>query len=364
MTRASSPFIDIRRLTKAYGDTPVLQEIDLSIERGEFVVLVGPSGCGKSTLLRCIAGLEPITGGELRIDGRRCNDTPPKDRDLAMVFQSYALYPHLTVADNLGFSLAVRKLPKAEIAGRVDEVAARLGLSGLLHRYPKELSGGQRQRVAVGRAIVRHPKAFLFDEPLSNLDAELRAQMRLELKRLHAEMNTTMIYVTHDQVEAMTLADRIVVLNGGVLQQVGSPDELYRRPANRFVARFIGSPAMNFLPGRFRAAEPAVEGAGFSLRLAEELRGKVNIPEEVVAGVRPLSLSLAADGRGTCEGVVDVVEPVGWDTYLHVKVGTENVVAQLPATQARDLSPGSRVTFRVAAEEVHVFDAQTGLVIR
>src|SRR5688572_7800805 len=251
-------FLELDRIEKKYGDVPVVRGVSIAIEEGEFLVLVGRSGCGKSTCLRMIAGLEEITSGEIRIAGTRVNETKPSDRDIGMVFQSYALYPHMTVRENIAFGLSLRKMPKPEIAARVDEVAKILELGSLLDRRPKELSGGQRQRVAMGRAIARRPRVFLFDEPLSNLDAALRVQMRAELGALHKKLGATMVYVTHDQVEAMTLATRIAVLEGGVLQQVAAPLDLYRRPANKFVAGFIGSPAMNLLEGaisggRFRA---------------------------------------------------------------------------------------------------------------
>ena len=354
--------IDLNDLIKSYGDTEVLKGINLSIAPGEFLVLVGPSGCGKSTLLRCIAGLEEITAGELVIDGRTCNEVHPKDRDLAMVFQSYALYPHMTVAENLAFSLTVRKFDDAEIEKRVAEVAERLGLTPLLERRSKQLSGGQRQRVAVGRAIVREPKAFLFDEPLSNLDAALRGKMRIELKKLHHDLGATMLYVTHDQVEAMTLADRIVVLEGGHVQQVGTPTELFERPSNIFVAGFIGSPPMNFLSSE-STDELRLSGPGFELGLPDCFEG-VELPAKVTAGVRPTGLVLAGDGRGRLEGTVEVVEPLGWESYVHVTVGGDKLVAQIPTEEARQYDHGDPIELTVAAEDVHVFDAQTTNAIR
>lgn len=250
--------IDIANIKKSYGTHPVLHDVDLKISDGEFVVLVGPSGCGKSTLLRMIAGLESVTGGEIRIAGRRVNELAPKDRDIAMVFQNYALYPHMTVADNMAFSLMLAARPKSEIDKRVGVAAEILGLSKLLDRYPRQLSGGQRQRVAMGRAIVRDPQVFLFDEPLSNLDAKLRVAMRAEIKELHQRLKTTTVYVTHDQIEAMTMADKIVVMHDGIVEQIGAPLELYDNPANLFVAGFIGSPAMNMLKGRLDPADPSV----------------------------------------------------------------------------------------------------------
>ncbi len=359
---SARPFIEIRRLVKAYGDNVILKGIDLDIAPGEFIVLVGPSGCGKSTLLRCIAGLEQISEGDLFIDGRRCNDVPPKDRDLAMVFQSYALYPHLTVAQNLAFSLTVRKLPKDEIKKRVDEAAQRLGLTALLDRLPKQMSGGQRQRVAVGRAIVRQPQAFLFDEPLSNLDAALRGQMRVELRKLHHDMHATMIYVTHDQVEAMTLADRIVVLEGGVARQIGTPAELYNTPADKFVAHFIGSPPMNFLPASFK--ENCASGMGFALPLPDAYGALDGEAREVFAGVRPMSLTLDGDGAGRVEATVEVVEPVGWEAYIHARCGEHPLVAQAPAAACANLQVGQTVAFRVDAGDVHLFDRATEKAIK
>ncbi len=284
-------------IEKRYGDVAVLHRVDLDVADGEFVVLVGPSGCGKSTLLRCVAGLEDVTGGELRIDGRRVNEVAPRERDVAMVFQSYALYPHMTVRENMGFALRLRRAPDTD--SRVHEAARQLGLGQLLDRYPRELSGGQRQRVAMGRAIVRRPKVFLFDEPLSNLDASLRTSVRVELKRQHQELRTTTVYVTHDQTEALTLADRIVVLNQGVVQQVGTPDELYLEPANRFVAGFIGSPAMNFL----ERLEPGT-----------------------VVGVRPEAIRL---GSGPHTAEVEVVERLGHESHVHLRLGGEAVVARV-----------------------------------
>ncbi|HND00222.1 MAG TPA: ATP-binding cassette domain-containing protein, partial [Myxococcota bacterium] len=289
--------LDFVGIEKSYGAVRVLHRVDLSVADGEFLVLVGPSGCGKSTLLRSIAGLEEITSGELRIDGKRVNDTAPADRDVAMVFQSYALYPHMTVRENMAFALRLKKHPETD--ARVAEAARMLGLEPLLDRLPKELSGGQRQRVAMGRAIVRRPKVFLFDEPLSNLDAALRQQLRVEIKRLQSSLRTTTVYVTHDQIEAMTLADRIVVLQGGVLQQVGSPDELYNNPANRFVAGFIGSPSMNFLE---------------------------KVEAGVVVGVRPNDVVL---GAGPLRGQVEVVERMGFESMVHLRVGGEALVVRV-----------------------------------
>ncbi len=288
--------VSIQALGRDYGAVRVLSEISLEVADGELLVLVGPSGCGKSTLLRCIAGLDEPTRGRIEIGGVDVTRKEPRERDIAMVFQSYALYPHLTVRENLAFGLKMRKTPRAEIESRVNEAAAMLGLETLLERTPRQLSGGQRQRVAMGRAVVRRPRAFLFDEPLSNLDASLRGQMRVELMRLHQRLSATMIYVTHDQVEAMTLADRIAVLDRGQLQQVGPPDELYQRPANLFVARFIGMPEMNILPPRF---SPTATGDAHRI------------------GVRAEDVRLAADG---ISAEVEVIEHLGWEALVHLKI--------------------------------------------
>ncbi|MEN3754051.1 ABC transporter ATP-binding protein [Mangrovibacter yixingensis] len=308
--------ITLEQIDKRYGNVEVLRDINLTIQDGEFVVLVGPSGCGKSTLLRTIAGLELASSGDIHIDNKLMNDVPPKDRDISMVFQSYALYPHLTVARNMGFSLEIKKRPRAEIDEKVRRAAEILSLSHLLERRPKELSGGQRQRVAMGRAIVRQPKVFLFDEPLSNLDAQLRGHMRVEIKKLHQQMNNTIVYVTHDQVEAMTLADRIVVLNHGVIQQVGTPLELYDTPANKFVASFIGSPPMNFIEGQ-TSGEGISIGDNIQLPLnpqwAEQASGR-----EVIYGIRPENISLASPDAADAHPLqVSLVEPTGLSELIH-----------------------------------------------
>jgi len=312
-------------IRKSYGAVEVLQRVDLEVCDGEFLVLVGPSGCGKSTLLRCIAGLEAITGGELSIGGRRVNDVAPRDRDVAMVFQSYALYPHMTVRQNMEFGLKVRRTPGAEIDARVAKAASMLGLEPYLDRLPKALSGGQRQRVAMGRAIVRRPSVFLFDEPLSNLDAALRAQMRVELKRLHRTLGSTIIYVTHDQVEALTLADRILVLDSGVVQQVGTPGELFDTPANRFVAGFLGSPAMNFMER-----------------------------EDHLLGVRPNDVLFG----GPIEATVDVVEHLGWECHVHLRVGREQLTARWETAEVGPLEPGQGV--HIGFGTSHRFHLATG----
>ena len=354
--------LTLRGLRKAYGPVDVIKGIDLDIADREFVVFVGPSGCGKSTLLRMIAGLEAITGGELRIDGARVNEVGPADRGLAMVFQSYALYPHMTVADNMGFALRLAGVPKAERARKVGEAARILQLGPYLQRRPKDLSGGQRQRVAIGRAIVRDPKVFLFDEPLSNLDAALRGQTRIELLRLHEELQATMIYVTHDQVEAMTMADKIVVLQAGIVEQVGTPMELYHYPANLFVAGFIGSPRMNLLPATVTMADTS--GVEVALPSGERLHvpadGAVLRTGEVATlGIRPEALR--PDPEGVLAGEVRMVERLGGLTLLHVTAeGVGDITVQVDgddATQAHH-----PVRLRVDTAACHLFDG-TGLAL-
>ncbi len=343
--------IDIQNVKKAYGHVQVLHDIDLKIKDGEFVVLVGPSGCGKSTLLRMIAGLEGVTAGEMRIDGKRVNELHPKDRDIAMVFQSYALYPHMNVAGNMSYSLKLRKAAKEKITAAVAGAASKLGLEALLDRRPRALSGGQRQRVAMGRAIVRQPKAFLFDEPLSNLDARLREQMRAEIKKMHGELKATSIYVTHDQIEAMTLADRIVAMHGGVVQQVGAPLELYDRPANMFVAGFIGSPGMNFLEATY---------AGGSVTLADRtvvaLPGALALEDgaKVTVGIRPEHVVLAAEGEGMA-ATVDLVEPTGFGIILHLSL--HGLAFKVFTTDRAALSAGPTVHVAFPSKQIHVFDS-------
>ncbi|AGB74810.1 MULTISPECIES: ABC transporter ATP-binding protein [Rhizobium] len=342
--------IDIQNVKKAYGHVQVLHDIDLRIKDGEFVVLVGPSGCGKSTLLRMIAGLEDISGGEIRIADNRVNELHPKDRDIAMVFQSYALYPHMNVAGNMSYSLRLRKVAKDGIAKAVANAASKLGLDPLLERRPKALSGGQRQRVAMGRAIVRQPKAFLFDEPLSNLDARLREQMRAEIKKLHGDLKATSIYVTHDQIEAMTLADRIVAMHGGVVQQVGSPLELYDRPANLFVAGFIGSPGMNFLDATY-------EGNGVKLKdgTLVPLPGPLQLAAgtKVTLGIRPEHVVLSSDPSDIAANV-ELIEPTGFGIILHLSLhGLPFKVFTLDRTA---LGSGTQVYVGFPAQHLHVFD--------
>jgi multiple sugar transport system ATP-binding protein len=347
--------VAIRDVRKAFGATAVIHGVDISIRDGEFVVLVGPSGCGKSTLLRMIAGLENITGGEIRIGDRVVNRLPPKERDVAMVFQNYALYPHMTVADNMAFSMKLRGAPKSEIDERVNRAAAILGLSQLLERYPRQLSGGQRQRVAMGRAIVRDPQVFLFDEPLSNLDAKLRVQMRTEIKELHQRLKTTTIYVTHDQIEAMTMADKIVVMHDGHVEQIGAPLELYDRPDNLFVAGFIGSPAMNMIKGRIslngKASFDAPAGVKFSLSTAPA--GSNGRP--TIYGVRPEHFSLSDDG---VDAVVQVVEPTGSELQVVAKVGENEIIAVF--RERHQLKPGDKIRLKPDPRLIHLFDEATG----
>ena len=356
--------LEIRNVRKSFGATPIIHGVSIDIADGEFVILVGPSGCGKSTLLRMIAGLENVTGGEIRIGPRVVNDVPPKERDIAMVFQNYALYPHMTVADNMAFSMKLRKAPKAEIQARVGKAAGILGLEKLLDRYPRQRSGGQRQRVAMGRAIVRDPQVFLFDEPLSNLDAKLRVAMRTEIKELHQRLRTTTVYVTHDQIEAMTMADKIVVMHDGLVEQVGAPLDLYDRPDNLFVAGFIGSPAMNFVRGTitnggFRSAD------GVTLPLPT--RG--GAPAEgrpSLYGVRPEHFHLAEGGVPV---EVVVVEPTGSETQVVVR-GGGGASADAGARGQSDMvcsfrervaaRPGETITSAPDAALVHLFDAESG----
>ena len=334
---------------KAYGPTTILRSIDIHVADGEFIVLVGPSGCGKSTLLRMIAGLETISGGTIEIGDRVVNDLEPKDRDIAMVFQNYALYPHMTVATNMGFSLEHRGGSKAEIAERVKWAADILGLTALLDRFPRQLSGGQRQRVAMGRAIVRNPQVFLFDEPLSNLDAKLRVVMRGEIKALHQRLGVTTVYVTHDQVEAMTMADRIVVMNGGNIEQLGAPLDLYDRPANLFVAGFIGSPSMNVLEGELTPEGFKAAGVTLPLPCDAPTKGKASY------GIRPEHLLLADDG---IEAVVKLIEPMGSETQVTMTLG-EHVITGV-FRERLTAKPGETIRIRPDIAAIHLFDAVTG----
>jgi multiple sugar transport system ATP-binding protein len=363
--------VSLRKVVKEYeGKVQAVKGIDLEIADHEFVVLVGPSGCGKSTTLRMIAGLEEITSGEIAIGGSVVNDVPPRDRDLAMVFQNYALYPHMSVWDNMAFPLMLRKFAKDEIRRRVDNAARILDITTLLDRKPKALSGGQRQRVAMGRAIVRDPKVFLFDEPLSNLDAKLRVQMRTEIKKVHQIVRTTTVYVTHDQIEAMTLADRVVVMNHGVIEQVGPPQELYHRPATRFVAGFIGSPAMNFIPALLEPASGAL-----NLRLAGDIvlpvpveragRYQGHAGRPVVLGLRPEHLTERREGRTSYADlpiVPEVIEPMGMETLVHFHLeGARDLCARLDPTIPAE--PGAAMRLTADLANMHLLDPESGRVL-
>ncbi len=349
--------VSIRAVKKNFGEVPILHGVDIEITDGSFTVLVGPSGCGKSTLLRMLAGLEQISGGEIRIGDKRVNDLPPKARDIAMVFQNYALYPHMTVRENMAFSLALAKQDQATIDAKVARAADILALGALMERYPRQLSGGQRQRVAMGRAIVRDPQVFLFDEPLSNLDAKLRVAMRSEIKELHQRLKTTSIYVTHDQIEAMTMGDQIVVMRDGRIEQTGSPLDLYDHPANQFVAGFIGSPAMNFLPGTLkRAGQDATIELQDGTRFAMQ-QGVAGVDgQPVVFGTRPEHLTLADNG-GISARVV-VMEPTGMDTFVACRhEGTE---LSAVFRERHDFEPGSTIHLLPDLRRAHIFDAGTG----
>ena len=345
--------VAIRDVRKAFGTVEVIKGVNIDIEDGQFVVLVGPSGCGKSTLLRMIAGLESISGGKIAIGNRVVNNLPPKDRDIAMVFQSYALYPHMKVADNMAFALKLKKADPADVAKRVRNAAEILGLTPYLDRYPRQLSGGQRQRVAMGRAIVRDPQVFLFDEPLSNLDAKLRVQMRAEIKELHQRLRTTTVFVTHDQVEAMTMADKIVVMQDGRVEQMGKPLDLYDKPANLFVATFIGSPGMNLIEGT-ATADGKVEAHGSSLPVAGNHAVETGRP--VIYGIRPEHLDLADDGF---PAVVAVVEPTGSETQVVVRFGEGEIVAVFK--DRLEFTPGQTIRLRPRPDKAHIFDKATGL---
>jgi multiple sugar transport system ATP-binding protein len=363
--------VHIRKVVKKYDEVLAVRGIDLDIRDHEFVVLVGPSGCGKTTTLRMIAGLEDITDGEIAIGGDVVNDVPPKDRDIAMVFQNYALYPHMSVHENMSFGLRLKKFPKDEINRRVDEAARILDITELLDRKPKQLSGGQRQRVAMGRAIVRNPKVFLFDEPLSNLDAKLRVQMRIEIKKVHQKVRTTTVYVTHDQVEAMTLADRVVVMNHGVIEQVGTPTELYHHPRTRFVAGFIGSPAMNFIPCTIQES-----GGQLALRVNDQISFPVPPARaqkysqhkgngSVLLGLRPEHLTEAKSqpepGIVPFDANLEVTEPMGMETFVYFPINGDTICGRVnPTAGAKDGAP-----LKMAADlnNMHIIDAKTGLVL-
>ncbi|WP_426288930.1 ABC transporter ATP-binding protein [Ensifer adhaerens] len=347
--------IDIANIQKSYGIHPVLHDVDLKIGDGEFVVLVGPSGCGKSTLLRMIAGLEDISAGEITIGGKVVNDMPAKERDIAMVFQSYALYPHMKVAENMSFALKLAGAPKAEIEKRVTQAAEILGLEKLLDRLPRELSGGQRQRVAMGRAIVRDPRAFLFDEPLSNLDAKLRVKMRSEIKKLHQRLRRTMVYVTHDQTEAMTMADKIVVMNGGKIEQAGAPLDLYNDPANLFVAGFIGSPGMNFFEGTYRnGTAPRFETEG-GIIVPAQPHPALTDGARATLGIRPEHVEIGVEGPDALNANVDLVEPTGFGIILHLSFGRAGFKAF--TNDRRFLNVSGSLPVRLPVERLHFFNA-------
>jgi multiple sugar transport system ATP-binding protein len=363
--------VSLRKVIKRYDDVEAVRGIDLDIADHEFIVLVGPSGCGKSTTLRMIAGLEDISDGDIMIGGDVVNDVPPKDRDIAMVFQNYALYPHMTVAENMSFGLRLKHYPKAEIKARVTEAARLLDITDLIDRKPKQLSGGQRQRVAMGRAIVRNPKVFLFDEPLSNLDAKLRVQMRIEIKKVHQKVRTTTVYVTHDQVEAMTLADRVVVMNKGKIEQIGTPNELYHKPATRFVAGFIGSPAMNFIPCRLEDA-----GGTLQIRLTDRIAFALpparaarynDLPrsDKLLLGIRPEHLTEAhahlAPGVETFDTVLDVTEPMGMETLVYFGLDGTPVCGRVdPNAGATD---GAPMRLAMDLNNMHLLNEETGVVL-
>jgi multiple sugar transport system ATP-binding protein len=352
--------VTLRELAKRFDSShaPALADFSLAVKDGEFLVLLGPSGCGKTTVLRCIAGLEEPSAGQVFIGERDVTHLPPGERDVAMVFQNYALYPHLTVRQNIGFALEVRGVGRREIMRRVSETATRLELSDLLERKPAQLSGGQRQRVALGRAIVRNPRVFLFDEPLSNLDAKLRVEMRAELLRLHRALGATMIYVTHDQVEAMTMGQRIAVLNEGRLRQLGAPAEIYQRPADVFVARFLGNPGMNVLAGVAEVKQGRGKGEGGRVAQCGSLQVPLTLPDyagDLQLGVRPEHVSLCPPGAGVGDAAVTVVEPLGNETLVHLDAGGERLVARVPGIATA--APGTQVGVQIDGAQIHLFDA-------
>ncbi len=350
--------LEIRDLVKSFGAVDVLKGISIGMEQGDFLVLVGPSGCGKSTLLNCIAGLEEVTSGHLEINGRDVTNTPPRDRDIAMVFQSYALYPTMTVAENIAFGMKVRRMPKAEIDAKVADVAKLLQIDPLLDRKPSQLSGGQRQRVAMGRALVRDPALFLFDEPLSNLDAKLRVEMRAEIKRLHQTTGTSIVYVTHDQIEAMTLATKIVVLDKGIVQQVGSPQDIYDRPANTFVADFMGSPPMNLIAANVEDGRKLVFGPDQVLTLPEA-RAELSGQSRLIVGLRPETLVVGAAGTGMMDVTPTIIEMTGADSYVSFPVGEAILTARTPGHFGG--REGEAVALSVDLTALNFFDAETTL---
>ena len=355
--------VNLKDVTKIYdGDVLAVEQADFQIPDESFTVLVGPSGCGKSTILRMIAGLEEITEGDIYIDDERINDIPPKDRDIAMVFQNYALYPHMTVYKNMAFGLKLRKYPKAEIEQRVKEAAEILSISHLLNRKPKHLSGGERQRVAVGRAIVRHPKVFLFDEPLSNLDAKLRVQMRMEISRLHDRLNATIVYVTHDQVEAMTMGDQIVVLNEGKIQQIADPGTLYHKPANQFVGGFIGTPPMNFIETHIvnNSGASGLQFESFGVELNNHLQSALHTlsGDAVTLGIRPEDIHIGENAKNSVDTQVELVEPLGNHALLYLRTGENNFVAQSDLVDMPQHNTPLTVNFNM--DKAHLFHPETG----
>ena len=363
--------VTLKNVVKQYGAAKAVDNLSIEIQDKEFAVLVGPSGCGKTTALRMIAGLEKISSGEIYIGDKLVNDMAPKDRDIAMVFQSYALYPHMNIRDNMGFGLRIRQMSKAEIDARVQEASDILGLNDLLERKPKELSGGQRQRVAVGRAIVRKPKLFLFDEPLSNLDAKLRVAMRAEISKLHRRLGATIIYVTHDQVEAMTMADRIFIMNKGVLQQSGAPMEVYTKPANRFIAGFIGSPAMNFIDATLDVADGGlfINAGDFRVKVPEPFRPRLQsyVGRDVVFGVRPEDIaayepSAGADNGNTVTTRAEVVETLGSEIFAHLTCGAHSIVARMGVPES-PFRVGETLKVELKMAKTHVFDSETSQTI-
>ncbi|MBY5884830.1 ABC transporter ATP-binding protein (plasmid) [Rhizobium ruizarguesonis] len=352
--------IELRGVNKYYGAFHALKNIDLSIAKGTFVALVGPSGCGKSTLLRSLAGLESISSGDLRIAGELMNGVPPRKRDVAMVFQSYALYPHMTVEENLTYSLRIRGIARAEAKKAAEDVAATTGLSHLLKRYPRELSGGQRQRVAMSRAIIRHPKAFLFDEPLSNLDAALRVHMRKEIRSLHDRLNATFVYVTHDQVEAMTMADHVVVMRDGIIEQQGAPLDLYDRPANRFVAGFIGSPAMNFIPAIVAEGGQSLILDFGAVKQTLAITRAIEPGRKLIAGIRPEHIGVVEAGHGSFDVPIAFVESTGSSTFIVAETQPELTIVE---TRRDRVKAGDMIGLSVDPDQIHLFDASTDHVI-
>ncbi len=353
--------VSLTNVVKAFGAFKVVHGVDLDITDGEFVVLLGPSGCGKTTTLRMVAGLEDVSGGEICIAGEVINDRPPKDRKIAMVFQNYALYPHMTVRQNMEFALKPQKLSKAEVDAKIAGVAGMLGLDALLQRKPAQLSGGQRQRVAMARAMVRTPEVFLFDEPLSNLDAKLRTQVRMEIAKLHKQLGTTVIYVTHDQVEAMTLADKIVIMKDGYIEQIGSPEEVFAHPKNLFVATFIGSPSMNLFRMTVERGDkgPVLSSAAFTIAAPVDKSGKLTPGQAVTLGIRPSDVRLARAGEpGAIEARVEVVEYLGVEALVDLRVGTQEFIAQIPAGERPAPDETVKVVFNQAG--LHLFDSESG----